>query len=163
MKKQTLMLTIVALMLSACADCQTPENTPAPTQIQTERTSEEKVKDEKAIVQVALDYIEGWYHGNAAGMDQALHTRLAKRRVTPTGEVWEVDKKWMVKATVEGKGIIENPEKGRKVVTILDATDTMACVKIVSEKFIDYLHLAQDGGRWVIVNVLWDYVSVTQE
>jgi hypothetical protein len=118
------------------------------------------MKDQEAILQAALDYIEGWYRGNAARMNQALHARLAKRRVTPTGEVWEVDKEWMVKATADGKGIIENPEKGRKAVTILDATDTMACVKIVSEKFIDYLHLARDGGKWVIMNVLWDYISL---
>lgn len=116
------------------------------------------MEDQKAIVQTALNYVEGWYQGNAARMDQALHGRLAKRRITPTGEVWEVDKEWMVEATGNGRGSIDNPEQGRKDAIILDTTDTMACVKIVSEEFIDYVHLALDGGQWVIVNVLWDYV-----
>ena len=116
------------------------------------------MQDNVAILQVALDYIEGWYHGNAAQMDRALHTRLAKRRITPDGKVWQVDKEWMVDATGKGRGRMENPEVGRKKVTILDATETMGCVKIVSEKFIDYLHIARDGDKWVIVNVLWDYI-----
>ncbi|MCP4542727.1 MAG: nuclear transport factor 2 family protein [Chloroflexi bacterium] len=117
------------------------------------------MQDKEAILQAALDYIEGWYHGDAARMDRALYPKLAKRRVTPTGELWHVDKEWMVKATGDGRGRIENPEKGRKQVTIFDTTDTMSCVKIVSEKFIDYLHLTKDGEKWFIVNVLWDYVD----
>jgi hypothetical protein len=113
--------------------------------------------DHEAIVQAALDYIEGWYQGNAGRMDRALHPRLAKRRITPTGEVEEVSKEWMVAATTEGRGRITNPETGQKVVTILDMTGTMSCVKIVSEKFVDYLHLAKASNQWVIVNVLWGY------
>jgi hypothetical protein len=116
------------------------------------------MENKEAIVQTALNYVEGWYQGNAARMDRALHSRLAKRRITPTGEVWEVDKEWMVEATGDGRGSIDNPEQGRKEVTILDMAETMASVKIVSEKFIDYVHLAFDGGQWVIVNVLWDYI-----
>ena len=65
----------------------------------------------------------------------------------------------MVDATGKGRGCIENPEMGRKEVTILDATETMGSVKIVSEKFVDYLHLAKEAGQWVIVNVLWDYTD----
>lgn len=42
--------------------------------------------------------------------------------------------------------------------TILDKTETMVCVKIVSEEFVDYVHLAQDGAKWVMVNVLWGYI-----
>ncbi len=114
--------------------------------------------DKEAIFQVALDYIEGWYQGNSARMERALYPGLIKRRVTPTGEVWQVDKEWMVEATGDGRGRIDEPEKGRKNVTILDLTDTMSSVKIVSEKFIDYLHLIKQEEKWMIVNALWDYV-----
>lgn len=117
------------------------------------------MENNDAMVQTVLDYVEGWYQGDAARMDRALHARLAKRRVTPEGEVWAVDKEWMLQATGDGRGRIENPEKGRKDITILDATETMACVKLVSENFVDYLHLAQNEGKWVIMNALWDYVS----
>lgn len=116
-------------------------------------------EDTEAILQAALDYVEGWYYGNADRMEQALHAKLAKRRVTPTGEVWEVNKEWMVEATGNGRGCIDEPARGRKDVTILDGTATMCSVKIVSEKFVDYLHLAKDTDGWAIVNVLWDFIE----
>lgn len=37
--------------------------------------------DADAIKQAALDYIEGWYEGNAERMERALHPELAKRMV----------------------------------------------------------------------------------
>ena len=37
--------------------------------------------DKTAIIQTALDYIEGWYEGDAARMERALHPDLAKRIV----------------------------------------------------------------------------------
>ena len=115
------------------------------------------MEDNEAIRQTALNYVEGWYEGNAARMEQALYTQLVKRRITPEGEVWAVDKDWMVEATGEGRGKLAHPEEGMKEVTILDKTETMASVKIVSEAFIDYVHLFKEAGAWVIVNVLWDY------
>jgi len=115
------------------------------------------MKDRDAIRQAALDYIEGWYQGDAARMDRALHAKLAKRRLAPGGKVWAVSKDWMVEATGNGRGRIEHPEEGMRQVTILDVTDRMGSVKIVSDEFVDYLHLVNDAGKWVIVNALWDY------
>ncbi len=117
------------------------------------------MKDKELIVQIALDYIEGWYQGDSERMKRALFVHLAKRRITPDGEIWQVDKEWMVEATAAGRGRIENPAQGRKEITVLDLTETMASVKIISEKFVDYLHLAKYDGQWVIVNALWDYCA----
>jgi hypothetical protein len=114
--------------------------------------------DTEAIKRRALDYIEGWYEGNADRMNQALSPHLAKRRIVSEAEIWEVSKVWMVEATGNGKGRLDAPEKGRKEITVLDRTETMASVKIVSEKFVDYLHLAKIDKAWVIVNALWDYL-----
>ena len=43
-------------------------------------------------------------------------------------------------------------------VKILDIEGTNASVKTWNEKngFFDYLHLLKAGGKWMIVNVLWD-------
>jgi hypothetical protein len=43
--------------------------------------------DRAAIRNVALDYIEGWYAGDATRMERALHPELAKRmvRTNPSG------------------------------------------------------------------------------
>ena len=115
------------------------------------------MKDKEAIERAALNYIEGWYQGNAVKMEQALYDQLAKKRVTPEGEVWAVDKEWMVEATRNGRGKLEQPEEGKKEVTLLDKTERMGSVKIESEQFIDYVHLVKDAGEWKIINVLWDY------
>ncbi|MBP7401057.1 MAG: nuclear transport factor 2 family protein [Clostridia bacterium] len=113
--------------------------------------------DGTLIEQAVLDYIEGWYAAEGQRMDRAIHAKLAKRRISPEGEVRDTTRDWMVDAAQSGRGRIEYPEKGCKDITILDATDTMASVKLVSEVFVDYIHLAKVQGRWVIVNVLWDF------
>ena len=117
------------------------------------------MQDHECIIQRALDYIEGWYQADATRMERTLSPTLVKRRVVSDEEIWEVNQTWMVDATRDGRGRIDNPEKGRKDVTILDQTATIASVKVVSEQFIDYLHLAKTNDTWRIVNVLWDYVS----
>ncbi len=89
-------------------------------------------------------------------MSQALSPYLAKRRFVSGQEVWDVSKDWMVEATENGKGRIDEPQKGRKEIIILDQTTTMANVKIISNKFIDYLHLVKFNNTWRIINVLWD-------
>jgi hypothetical protein len=63
----------------------------------------------------------------------------------------------MLRAPAEGRGRIASPEQDRRDVEVLDQTDSMATVKLVSVRFVDYLHLAKRDDRWKIVNVLWDY------
>jgi len=41
-------------------------------------------------------------------------------------------------------------------ITVLDIADNIASVKVLSEPFVDYLHLAKLDGRWSIVNVLYE-------
>ena len=38
--------------------------------------------DNAAITKTALDYIEGWYTGDAVRMERALHPELAKRMIS---------------------------------------------------------------------------------
>lgn len=113
--------------------------------------------NEQRILSTALDYIEGWYEADSTRMDRALSPCLAKRHIVSTDEIWHVDKAWIVEAAAGGNGRIEHPAEGMKEVTILDHATTMASVKIVSEKYIDCLHLAKCADEWSIVNILWDY------
>lgn len=115
------------------------------------------MNDRILIEQAVLDYVEGWYSADGQRMERATHNMLSKRHITLEGEVWESTKEWMVDATQKGNGRIENPDAGKKEITILDMTKSMASVKLVSEVFDDYLHLAKVQESWVIVNALWDY------
>ena len=95
------------------------------------------MRDKEAITQRALDYVEGWYLADVERMDRTLSPYLAKRRIVSAEEIWAVTKDDMLQLTGEGRGRIDAPEKGRKEITILDHTETMASVKIVSEQFTD--------------------------
>ena len=49
------------------------------------------------------------------------------------------------------------PERQQKDFRILDIYNDAAVAKIVASDWLDYLELAKWNGRWVIVNVLWEY------
>jgi len=116
--------------------------------------------DNAAIKQTALDYIEGWYEGNAERMERALHPKLVKRifEKNSAGEVAldEMGAQQLVEGTRRGGGKRTPPEKQQKDVTILDVFENAAAVKVVASDWIDYLQMAQVDGRWVIINVLWE-------
>jgi len=120
--------------------------------------------EQAAIRQAALDYIEGWFEGNAERMDRALHPQLAKRllEVVPaTGQekFTHLTKDQMVEFTRRGGGSRVPADKRDIKVTILDTTKTMAIVRSDCSQFIDYLTLAKGaGGQWKIVNVLWENI-----
>jgi hypothetical protein len=117
--------------------------------------------DLAAIRQTALDYIEGWYEGNAERMERALHPELAKRIVrtdSKTGRsgLGQMSAMTLVMGTKNGGGKNTPKEKQQKDVTVLDVFENAACAKVVASDWVDYLQLAKWNGRWVIVNVLWE-------
>lgn len=123
--------------------------------------SSQETTDEDAIVQTALDYIEGWYEGDAERMARALHPELAKRAVftdktSGKSQLHKMDKTKLVSSTESGYGKKTPKDKQQKDVTILDKYENVACVKIVATDWIDYLQVAKFDGSWVIVNVLWE-------
>ncbi len=117
--------------------------------------------DSAAIRQAALDYIEGWYAGNAERMERALHPDLAKRMVFPLGDsgrsgLDHQSAMTLVQNTRYGAGRDTPEERQLKEVTILDKFENAASVKINASDWIDYLHLVKWNGEWKIVNVLWE-------
>lgn len=117
--------------------------------------------DREAIKQTALDYIEGFYDGNAERMERSLHPDLAKRivRADPNGgknRLEHMTAARLVQITQMRKDRPTPKEKQQKDVTILDVYENSASVKIVAADWIDYLHVSKFDGRWVIVNVLWE-------
>lgn len=121
--------------------------------------NDEVEKEKITIKQAALDYIEGWYEGDATRMERALHPELAKRGVGTLPQTGRTLLNYatfsnMVEYTRAGLG--KNLEKKQKIeVVILDVFKNIACVKIVSPDFIDYLQIAKCNEEWKIVNVLW--------
>ena len=118
--------------------------------------------DSSAIRAVALDYAEGWYEGNAERMSRAVHPELVKRIVvsdsaTNRSVIQNMGATALVNGTRRGWGKETPADRRQKDVTILDIFGNAASVKAVMADWIDYLQIAKVDGRWVIVNVLWEY------
>jgi hypothetical protein len=117
--------------------------------------------DSAAIRATALDYVEGWYDGNAERMGRAVHPELVKRiivRDTVTGRTWISGMGWgnLVAGTARGGGKNTPMANRRKDVQILDIYGNVASVRATMSGWIDYMQMAKVDGRWVIVNVLWE-------
>ena len=117
--------------------------------------------DLEAIKKTALDYGEAWYGGDAARMERALHPELAKRALVPgpqpgKGKIDHLSAPGLVQRVRDGWGSKTPKDQIRIDVTILDVYGNAASVKLDMHNFIDYIHMSKMGGRWVIVNVLWE-------
>jgi hypothetical protein len=105
--------------------------------------------DAAAIKQTALDYIEGWYEGNAERMEKALHPDLAKRivRTNPQNNrsaLQQMSAMSLVQGTRAGGGKDTPKEKQQKDVTILMCLEN-APVKVVA--LIDRLSVHRETPR----------------
>ena len=114
-----------------------------------------------SIRAIALDYIDGFYTGDADRMERALHPELAKRIVItdPASGVSRLDQMsamTLVQRTRAGNGKKIPQNRRLEEVTILDRYQNAAVVKIVASDWIDYLQMAKFNGEWKIVNVLWE-------
>ena len=117
--------------------------------------------DDAAIKATALNYIEGWYEGDAARMESALHPELAKRMIltdpkTGHSQFNHMGAMQLVQNTRRGGGSKTPKDQQTKEITILDRYNNAAVVKIVASGWIDYLEEAKVNGEWKIINVLWE-------
>jgi len=117
--------------------------------------------DREAIEATALDYGMGYYEGDAARMERALHPDLAKRVVFPdprSGKGWvsHMSAMKLVQATRNGGGTKTPLEERKAVVTIMEVFGNAACVKLEMHDWNDYMHMVKLDSRWMIINVLWE-------
>lgn len=116
--------------------------------------------DSNGIKQAAMDYIEGYYEGDGARMERAVHPELAKRIVRTNeqgrNQLGQMSAMTLVQITRSGGGKDIPAADRRKDFKILDIYQNAASAKVDASGWVDYLHLAKWNGRWVIVNVLWE-------
>ena len=147
-----LFISVLVLAMAAAQEASRDKSGATPASVPT--------ADSEAIRQTALDYIEGWYEGDAERMERSLHPELAKRMVetNPNGrsKLNPMSAMTLVQGTRRGGGKATPKERQQKDITILDVFQNAATVKIVASDWVDYLHMARFNGRWVIVNVLWE-------
>ena len=137
------MLTALLLTLSLLPAPQTPQ-TPA---------------DRAAITQTALDYIEGFYDGNAERMTRALHPDLVKRGAATVGTPGKLTAVMtaedMIGWTREGEGIATRPADPTYDIAVNDVYDQVATVTVRSAIYREYLQLVKTTDGWRILNALY--------
>lgn len=126
--------------------------------------SDDKSNTRAEIKRVSLSYLQALKNRKPELMKEVIHQDLHKHFVPlfplPSGEhtlrqtsyekLMEFAESWNL------NGIRFPPEMTVEV-TILDVHRDMATVKMVSDNWIEYLHLVKLDKRWQIKNMLWDY------
>jgi hypothetical protein len=122
--------------------------------------SAQSAADSAAIRATALDYIMGYYEGDGARMERALHPHLAKRIVRTNAQgrsqLGDMTALELVQGTSRGGGSNIPAAERKSDVKILDIFQNAASVRIDAGLWIDYLQVAKFNGRWLIINVLWE-------
>jgi len=113
--------------------------------------------------QAALDFIEGWYGGDAARVEKVLHPEFVRRiaAVTVAGDDFfrQQDRAQFLDAVRRGSDKATPVDQRQIKVTVRDLTRTTATVRVDSAYTVEYLSLVKMRERWQIVNVLWENVS----
>lgn len=114
--------------------------------------------DLQSIISAALDYAEGYYTGNSARMEKALHPALIKRgliKISKTGSpvLVQMNAETLIEAARNNKPKLgENPDIKAAV---LEIHGNIATAKVFTPGFNDYLHFVKQNGEWKLANVLW--------
>ena len=120
-------------------------------------TVDERTTAEQAVLSAVLDYFEGWFDGDAARMERALHPGLAKRSLGRDGRTLdEITAGWMVDATGRGVGRERDPGDRRIEVEVEDVHGSIANATVRSAVYREYVQLVRTPDGWKIVNVLWE-------
>lgn len=119
---------------------------------------EERTAAEAAVVNVVLDYFEGWFDGDAGRMERALLPGLAKRSLEKDGRTLnETTAEWMIDATARGLGRERDPGDRRIEVKVEDVYGAIANATVRSAMYREYVQLVRTPEGWKIVNALWEW------
>lgn len=116
-------------------------------------------EDEAAIRVVVSDYVDGWFDGDAARMERALHPELVKRCRGIEGDdpdaLETLSARDMIDATADGEGRREDVPDRLIKVKIDYLGGGVASVQCFCHRYVDLLHLIQMPEGWRIVNAAW--------
>lgn len=107
------------------------------------------------------DYVDGIYLADPSLIERSVSQDLVKRgywRQSPEGEYREVPMDYTqlyeLAANWNAEGRV-NPETAPREIVVFDVLDKTASAKLVAVWGVDYFHLENDDGKWMIKNILW--------
>lgn len=120
-------------------------------------------QDSLGIKQAALDYIESQHNLKPEQFERSAHPRMVKRTFWTNKKT---QKEYLRETFTDAMILLAEtynlngdkfPENPQKEVIILDVFGKTASVKLIADKWIDYMHIVKLNGKWQIVNVLWQF------
>lgn len=112
-----------------------------------------------AIDATCHDYVDGQLQGDPERVARALHPDLAKRAVIGETPYELLGLRRMTKEELVGltkRGVLKTPvDQWNRSCKILDVTGNAASVRLETPWFVDYFHMGNFAGKWLIVNALW--------
>lgn len=125
-------------------------------------------KDSVEIKRLSLGYLVALQDLKPNLMDEVMNDSLNKvtigwDRTTKKEYARATTKAQMIEfATTWNKSNTKFPFNPSNTITILDIYNRIATVKLVSDNWVEYLHLIKQDGRWSIVNLIWQYKDVNR-
>ncbi|HEY9518922.1 MAG TPA: nuclear transport factor 2 family protein [Gemmatimonadales bacterium] len=117
--------------------------------------------DRDAVRAAVLDYVEGFYEGDTIRLVRSVWPEVRKYgywRAKPdapyAGEAMPFAD-FMSYAKRIKSGASKTPAGAPKDITVFDVQDQTASAKLTAWWGTDYLLLAREKGRWMIIQVLW--------
>jgi len=112
-----------------------------------------------AIEATCLDYVDGQLEADPERVARSLHPDLAKRAVIGDTPYERFGLRRMSKEELVGltrQGALKTPKaQWNRSCRVLDVTGNAASVRLETPWFVDYFHMGNFDGRWLIVNALW--------
>jgi Putative lumazine-binding len=118
------------------------------------------VDETVAITAVAQNYMDAYYTGDVGRMQHALHPEFHKRTLqTVNGkfEIREDSVQSMLEGCRSGTGKNVPPAERVQKIEVLDVYKDAASVKVVTGRWIDYMHLSRVNGEWRVLDVVLQY------
>ncbi|MBZ5491525.1 MAG: nuclear transport factor 2 family protein [Acidobacteriia bacterium] len=119
-------------------------------------TSNEKT----AVAAVAQNYMDAYYTADPVRMQKALHPDFHKRTLRTVNGHTEISED-TVESMLEGVRLgsgkeIPMADRTQKI-EVLDLYRDAASVKVVTGRWIDYMHLSKLNGEWRVLDVVLQY------
>lgn len=124
--------------------------------------------DREAVRLAVLDYVEGFYEGDTTRLVRSVSPGVHKygygRSAAGAPYVGEAMpfRDFMAYANRVKAGRSRTPAGAPKVIVVFDVQDQTASAKLTAWWGTDYLLLAREHERWVILHVLWQSPPPTE-
>jgi hypothetical protein len=110
--------------------------------------------DSSAISATVRNYIEGYYTGDAARLEQTLHPHYLKHMIHGDIPMREKTGSQMLHE-VRAQGDSNIPQADRtEQISVLDISGDIASAKLVTPHWVDYMTLSKLDGQWKILSVV---------